>query len=268
MKKIVVIIPVYQNNISEDESLSMRLAAKFLSSYSVIFIAPEGFDSQRKYNQLLLGSWKYFPEEYFKSPSTYSKLMLSSFFYKSFSEYGYMLIYQLDGLVLNRSLEYWCSLGYSYIGAPLRFSALGLLCHQERKFFEVVGNGGISLRKISDFYKLLHDRETLDKNTFSWLYFIASILSGKTAKKWMNVSPKKYPFNEDGYWSFEAEKYDKNFSVAPLDIAAQFSLERFPSYFSRKYLEGELPFAAHAWKKYELEWWEEKFSKHKNRFDS
>lgn len=61
---------------------------------------------------------RYFNEQYFDSRKSYNELMLSVDFYRSFREYQYMLIYQLDAFVFEDQLEYWCNKGYDYIGAP------------------------------------------------------------------------------------------------------------------------------------------------------
>ena len=36
-----------------------------------------------------------------------------------FLEYQYMLIYQLDAFVFEDKLDYFCELGYDYIGIPV-----------------------------------------------------------------------------------------------------------------------------------------------------
>jgi len=44
--------------------------------------------------------------------------MMSPAFYDAFKAFDYILIYQLDAFVFRDELEYFCSLGYDYIGAP------------------------------------------------------------------------------------------------------------------------------------------------------
>ena len=59
-----------------------------------------------------------FENKNFTSRNSYSKLLLSSKFYERFSDYDYMLIYQLDCLIFSNDLKKWTDLNYDYIGAP------------------------------------------------------------------------------------------------------------------------------------------------------
>lgn len=108
---------------------------------------------------------RYFNEQYFDSVKSYNELMLSVDFYRSFREYQYMLIYQLDAFVFEDQLEYWCNKGYDYIGAPW--------IKANKKFHPTCGNGGFSLRKIDSFIQLLESSP--NKRLFSlkglWCYY-------------------------------------------------------------------------------------------------
>lgn len=72
--------------------------------------------------------------------------------YKAFAKYEYMLIAQLDAVCFRDDLDEWCGKDYDYVGAPW--------CHlckhvcrtdQYRSEEKLVGNGGLSLRKIQTF---------------------------------------------------------------------------------------------------------------------
>ena len=71
--------------------------------------------------------------------------MLSSEFYRRFSKFEYILIYQLDAFVFKDQLNYWCKKGYDYIGAPW-FEGF----HLTKTGVNIigVGNGGFSLRRV------------------------------------------------------------------------------------------------------------------------
>lgn len=210
-----VVIPVYKETLNEFEKISLEQVQKVLGKYQIIFVAPEGLQC----DYFLLGSRiYYFPKEFFQSVNTYNELMKSPLFYKAFLEYEYILIYQLDAFVFSDMLEYFCSLGYDYIGAawyPLRRLNLN------NKIYKIgVGNGGFSLRNVTKFYNLLLNHS----NLFFEL--------------------KQFP--EDNIFSLCGILYPAEFKVAPIKIAYKFSVEVMPNHFVNKN-GGALPFGCHDW---------------------
>ena len=115
---VVVVIPVYKNNLDVYESISLEQAHRVLGQYEIRFIAPRGW-------RATYGGFsdnikvEYFEAHFFQSKHTYSRLMLSPDFYNRFIDFEYMLIYQLDAFVFSDQLTYFCDLGYDYIGAPI-----------------------------------------------------------------------------------------------------------------------------------------------------
>lgn len=252
MKKVAIIIPIYKTSITHSEELSLSLLEKNLKKYTKIVIYPNSISLPKRLNPNV---YKFLPlsKKYFLSTKTYSQLLLSRKFYKSFSEYEYVLIYQLDGIVMSSELNKFLSLGFSYIGAPWPYSFLSLILNRKRNFFNVTGNGGISLRKISDFLSVFDAEKEITGSKRS-KKLIPACLRYFTSKK---IS--FYPFNEDGFWSIEAVKYFKDFSVAPVKFSAQFSLEKNAPYYSKKFLKDKLPLFSHAWSKYNKNWWQKRF---------
>ena len=113
--KIAVVIPVYREELTDLEKISLTQCRKVLGRYPLIFVAPEG----KNFSYFAAGdAVANFPAEYFRSTQTYSRLLMSPQFYETFSDFDYMLIYQLDAFVFYDALEEFCSLGYDYIGAP------------------------------------------------------------------------------------------------------------------------------------------------------
>ena len=259
--RVAIVVPVYQKTLKKSEVQSLELLKKHLHKYPIIFLASKKYTPPKELFEIENSTWKFFDEYYFTSVKAYSELLLTSDFYKRFLKYSYIFIYQLDGLVVNSDLDYWCNLGYSYIGAPWTYSFTSLLTHPKHKFMNITGNGGVSLRKVKDHYDILEELESEGAtNTSSLKDLIQSLLTLRSNKIWLKTNPSEYPFNEDGFWSLEAPKYKNSFTVAPVDIAAAFCLEKSPKRLSNKYLHGKLPFAAHGWEKYEPSWWEEKLN--------
>ena len=65
-------------------------------------------------------------------------------FYKCFSEYKYLFIYQLDGWIFEDNVQKYLDLDVDYIGSPWNVGSFNLQC-------DTIGNGGVSLRKVQKF---------------------------------------------------------------------------------------------------------------------
>lgn len=256
MKKVAVIIPIYKKNLSADEQLSVDHLNRYLAKYDKFVIMPR---SIKKITVKIINSRAvHFPNRYFNSLSSYSELMNSDIFYKEFISYEYILIYQLDALVFSDELIKWCNSGYDYIGAPFFKPLIGKLSHKKDSHFSG-GNGGFSLRKVSSALKVIDNIQSVAvRNSSSRfkrkLWFISALFKRKTHKAWLNAPATDYPFNEDGFWSFEAVKYYPEFKVASLAKALEFAFERFPKKCF-KLNNKKLPFGCHGWAKYGRKFW-------------
>ena len=160
-------------------------------------------------------------ERFFKSKGAYNELMLSPFFYEAFLDFDYILIYQLDAFVFYDALEYFCSLGYDYIGAPVAYHSW----YGVNKKTPRVGNGGFSLRKVKKCHKLLTECVALP----NWNYFLDN-------------------FYEDVFFGMCGIRDDVNFSTAPIEVAVRFSVDYFPDRFLRR-VGNKIPFGCHSWYK-------------------
>lgn len=255
-KKVALVIPYYKKDISPDEKISIKHLNKFLKAYDKFLILPANL----KDTSFTISHAKimYFPSEFFTSVQKYSELLTTKSFYQKFSDYEYILIYQLDALIFSDQLSYWCKKGYDFIGSPFFNPIIGFLSHK-RNYFISGGNGGFSLRKVSSFIKVIDNAEKLasrksKKNWIRILWFILGILTNKSHRIWLKASPQEYPFNEDGFWSFEAPKYYPQFKIAPFHEALKFSFEKKPR-TSFKLNNNQLPFGCHAWAKYDRDFW-------------
>lgn len=257
IRSVAIIIPAYysKSSSSQDE-ISISQLQKYLSKYDRYFIVPKNAKINHTFYENI--KVKRFSNHFFKSPQTYNKLLLSKEFYNRFKKYNYILIYQLDALVFSDQLKKWCNSGYDYIGAPWFNSKIGWLSNK-KGVPPSGGNGGFSLRKVDSFLKVLQiskkQAKRVSKNSLvQKMWFIKAVIIGKSHKIWLNAPADNYPFNEDGFWSFEAPKYLKNFKVAPFKEALKFAFERFPRKCFRLNNK-KLPFGCHAWAKYDREFW-------------
>ena len=102
MKPAAVVIPVYREELRLSERVSFRQAQQVLGKYDICFMAPEkmkNFLSAKGYKA------EYFPAKCLSSRLEYSKLLLTPEFYARFSDYQYILLYQLDAFVFSDRLH-------------------------------------------------------------------------------------------------------------------------------------------------------------------
>ena len=254
---VVIVIPVYKNIPSKDEKISLLRCAEIFSTRNIKLVCPESLDID-EYKKIFSNcnfEPVLFKNFWFNTVANYSKLLLTKDFYLRFSDYDFMLIYQPDAWVFQDELDYWCSCDYSYIGAPW-FSNDVML--------DIAGNGGFSLRKISDMIRFLSNNKKM-KFSLSEFHFIFH-KSKKIVKiplfcfKYLAHLFKNFNFwkntklNEDFAIVKYANLFDSDFKIAPPQVAMKFSFEVNPELLYK--MNGEkLPFGCHAYLKYCPEFW-------------
>ncbi|RZJ87158.1 MAG: hypothetical protein EOO20_16720 [Chryseobacterium sp.] len=187
--------------------------------------------------------------------------MISKEFYKRFSSSEYILIYQLDAWVFKDELLEWCNNGYDYIGAPL-YEGFGEA--KENSAFLGIGNGGLSLRKVSSHLKVLHsfafirsfkeleEKKYQDKK-ITPVQKIKLLLEFVTANNTFHLL-NHYDYNEDTFWGVIISRKFKWFKVPDEQTASRFSMEVKAPYLYHSN-HNTLPFGCHAWEKYHLDFW-------------
>jgi hypothetical protein len=250
MSLVAVVIPIYKDQPNKDELSSLKQCLKILKNYPILFIGPNRLNTS-KYELLcrdhISFEMKGFEDIYFKDIEGYNKLMLSPNFYRSFLEYKYILIYQLDAYVFKDTLDYWCRQNYDFIGAPhlphqnqaneIQFLKgyasviqwVNRIFHTDHQISNV-GNGGLSLRKTKTFYWLL------------------KILKSQVSKWGIN--------NEDGFFKYWGNLLYPFFKLPTDEIALHFSIEITPTE-SLKQLGNVLPFGCHAFEKHGPDIWKQ-----------
>lgn len=259
--KSAITIPVYKPDLNCYERISFLQCIKIFSKNHPVFLfGPSNLDIS---NYLAIyPSIKYisFESHYFNNITGYNHLMNNILFYKSFLEYDYILIYQLDAFVFNDNLDDWCSKGYDYTGSPW-FEDFG---RAEKKLW-AVGNGGFSLRKTKAFYHLLSEKinifnflklykyyqSSLNEKRFK--SFIRALIKGLIIKPQIQNELLNFYQNEDVFWGLFADKLFRNFTVCPVYEAVKFSFDLFPEILYEMNNKN-LPFGCHAFNK-NLNFW-------------
>lgn len=268
-KECIIVIPCYKTNITRDEQASLIQCVKVLKQWDICLIAPIDLNLEN-YIKLIEKLHKNvsilrFPDEYFDSVESYSQLMLNIDFYKSFNNYKYMLIYQLDAWVFSDNLREWCKSGFDYIGAPW-FEDYAM-CNKNSKLLEYCGNGGFSLRNIQKTCTLLSKNYHAVKKLLM-IYkenrhksFIINIINYPLViLKWLFQRERFVPvwkitnLNEDGIITDVARKIYADFKVAKAKEAIPFAFE-CNSDVLYEMNNKQLPFGCHAYKKYNWDFW-------------
>lgn len=258
-----ILIPIYKSNPSEYEIISFDKCLRTLSKYDIYIVTFRELDlyiykeiSKRNNKDI---QFSYFDRSYFSSLRGYNKLMMCQDFYLSFKDYDYMLVYQLDAYVFRNDLDYWCNLNYDYIGSPWFEDHKS---YEDGKSLWKVGNGGLSLRKVSKFIEVTNKKNYKLNYKFYYDYF-----KSFNAPKYKSAIISfictfffKYKINEDYFLIYLSDYLNMGIKVPDIPLAIDFAFEKSPSYL---YVlnNNKLPFACHAFEKNEFNSFWSKFIK-------
>jgi len=235
-----VLIPIYKNQLDEDELFSVKTSLSNLQGHDIYWVAPEGIDLSFYDKNFGFIQPQYFEAGYFKNISGYNKLLTSTFFYEAFIAYEFCLICQPDAIVLKPELHDWLGKPYDYIGAPwpngysLKIQTNKIPIPEGITCTAFVGNGGLSLRRNQACINLIHEFDDV-------------------AEMWGTQGHA-----EDLFYAFLGQ-LSKSFHMPNTMTAALFSHDIDPVYLFR--LTGsQIPFAVHAWSKYDRRHWTSLFT--------
>jgi hypothetical protein len=235
---VAIVIPIYQSALTIAEKASLRQCMTVLARYPVKIIKPESLSLDRIVEEFPSVELVSFGDHYFNGIDAYNRLLVSVEFYRSFLSFEFILIYQLDAYVFRDELPEWCQKGFDYIGAPSlhqeEFDSLSLEFAKEYanalSGSRLVFNGGLSLRRVRALIRYL---------------------------KIYNAFYPAWRGNEDMLFSQEATRLlpMKLFLKTPSwKEALYFSFEKSPA-ASFELTGRKLPFACHAWERYDPEFW-------------
>lgn len=272
-----VVVPAYREHLSDDEELALKHLDHFLPEADKYLVMPETLDFGRDgYREAR------FAPVFFRGIPGYNRLMLSRDFYARFEKYEFILINQLDALILRSDVERFLALKVDYLGAPLvEHDASGA------PTLTRVGNGGLSLRRISGFRRLLDSPapKTTVREYYRRRYTEGSlkyrllgvpraclaasglrtsiqktIARGLGRQYRVDFAAEAWAYSqggaaEDRFISLEARNYCPDFTFGRIDQALTFAFEREPR-FCYAQAGGRMPFGAHAWARYDRAFWE------------
>ena len=253
-----VVIPIYQQALSPEELYSIKNAATILDKHDLFFVGPDYLadflkELSRQFARTI--DCKTFADRYFVGIAGYNNLLLSSLFYKEFEDYQYILIAQTDSLLFKDELDLWAGKSYSYIGAPW-FEGYTQPIHPLK--LDCVGNGGFSLRKVSDFLRVLN-QPRIFKNPLmqgwpgNWMSTTYRYLKDYHSFVYKDVH-LNIDVNEDLFWSLFVAPRCPFFKIPEAAEAVAFAFEAHPE-FLFQLNQQKLPFGCHAWQRYNPQFW-------------
>ena len=201
---VAVVTPIWRPTLSEEEFLRVQLTWHSTPRWDHIALVPEGLDITEL--AALLPGWTFrsSPNNHLASIRTYSSWLLQEEFYAQFADFDFIIIAQLDSVLLAEPPAE--AFDYDYLGAPwdppwrvvIAAGQMRIVRFLGRTWGKriVVGNGGLSVRRISAFRAAAEKLATfVDRGVM------------ETA-------------NEDAVWSYYASRL--NLSLAPETVASCF----------------------------------------------
>jgi hypothetical protein len=230
MPSVVVTIPIYKSAPSASELRSLRQAVEVLRHYPTVLFCPKDLDVSVYLAVCPAAQVQRFDASFFEDIQGYNRLLFSPMFYRTFWQYDYLLIYQLDAYVFRDDLMDWCKRGYDYVGAPWIVPpplTKKPKMNMQNWFVNRVGNGGLSLRKVRSHYRNV--------------LFFKPIL-------------RFFFKNEDMFWGLFLYFLNPFFRRPSAQEALHFAFEMAPRQCYALTHE-QLPFGVHAWEKYDPAFW-------------
>lgn len=207
------------------------------------------------------------------SVATYNAMLLQGWFYRLFVDWTYLLIFQLDAWILGDDLSTWLKKNYTYIGAPWTG-------HLGPDTPDVgVGNGGLSLRRVSEMIRICESPLWRFMPVFRWrklayrmtlfrryhlfppsqrplLFFKRLCLFVVMSFGWRNTLAyyARIGNQEDHILSVYAPCVYRWIRIPTMDVAAAFSIESNPRQTMAEY-GVKRPFGCHAWEKHDRDFW-------------
>gem|GEM_PF-1775777 len=153
-----IVTPLYKLQMTQFERLRLKISLQNIGEHKHVFIRPFSHHHVPIVEFPNSGELT-FEDTFFRSKLDYSRLLLTRRFYETFELFDYILILQTDA-ILVRDLDLHALQDFDYLGAPwvpekkLKVFRSKLWINTRRfpwiKATKVsVGNGGLSLRKVS-----------------------------------------------------------------------------------------------------------------------
>lgn len=151
MKKCCIVIVTHKETLDGKDEISFKRCLEvFGGKRDIKLILPDNITTTYYEEYINVLEIVKVNNKWLSSLKEYNAMCCNQEFWNLFTDYEYVLIYQTDCWVFEDRLDYFMGLGYDWYGAPWP--------HHN----DTVGNGGLSLRKVS---KMI---EITSKYEFKW----------------------------------------------------------------------------------------------------
>ncbi len=253
----VVLIFAHKEQLEWHEQISLAQCYRILQSHPIRLICPEGLDlsSYRAIAPQLIVD--FIPSHWMESLRAYNRLKILPWLYNRYSDFDYILTYELDAFVFRDELLEWCAKGFDYIGAPW-FEGYHLATPDSRP--SGVGNSGFSSRSTSSMLRV--SRSLRYQIPISEVLQIRARGGMKLKKALADMTIQNNFFSlfndftgqEDRYWGDLVRTRFLWFRVASYEEARNFSFELNPRRLFKE-CGNALPFGCHKWMVFEPTFW-------------
>jgi hypothetical protein len=281
-----IVIPVYRCSLLAGEMAALNRCVNQLSDYLICIVVPSSlrFQIEETLSTLINDSGSFFfvsiPDSWLSSIDSYNYLMLEPWFYKIFDKWEYILVHQLDAMIIDgKRLASLILMKYSYVGGC--FVVPSRLPFLKNVFWRIYGgNGGLSLRRVNDMisllespdfprkpirtfaeclsYLLMRSASTYSNNKLSFVEYLSiiftSLLMSLGHKNTLLTMDKTRTCQEDFLFSVFAPRYFKWFRVPVPSISAQFFVDANPEVIFKRHKPANL-LGCHGWEKNNPSFW-------------
>ncbi|RBL93862.1 DUF5672 family protein [Chitinophaga flava] len=255
-----VIITVHQPYMSAEEEVSLLACYRHLKAYDCFLVFPAGMDTvsyQHIHPQLILQP---VAPEWLSSILHYNRMKVNPSFYALFSDYQFMMTYELDAYIFSSDIAAHHGFDYDFIGSPIFEGFMNAT--PGAPFMEML-NSGFSIRNISigrKALKRLRQYRVIWKGyrfLLSNAAWLCKMVPASTRELIYNYHLTNYykgfDFNEDIIWSQVFPAIYPAFRVAPLERAYRFGFEVNAAELY-ELNHHRLPLGCHAWSKFPGFW--------------
>jgi len=249
-KKICIVTPFHKDKLSDVERISLKTIKKHFDNEVKFLVTFEG-------NPLRIEGFNnvYFKKSFFENIRGYNLLCNSSEFYRQFTDFEYILICQLDVIVLKNCIDKFIKKKVSYIGAPAAKKSPFDRSRKKLWSLRYFCNGGFSLRNVNLFIKVLESNtikspfkfyviyECLKSGFLKFFYlYLKTIFTNKRPKG--EYFAKNLYVNKDTFWTYFAILFHNEFKLPSSKESLSFCFDGNPNFFY-KLNENQLPMALH-----------------------
>ena len=258
-KRAVILIFAHKAELGWQERIALEQCYRVLGNHPIRLVCPRGLELAAYRAVVPKLEADFIAPRWMASLAAYNRLKMSPWLYRRYSQFEFLLTYELDAFVFRDELLQWCDAGWDYIGAPW---FVGFNNASPEAAYLGVGNSGFSLRRIATMLRISTTWRQVATCRDLWTEAYASRnnLLGRLryfagAAVWNNY---RFPFCpqvlEDYHWCIQAAKAFPEFRLAPIGEAIRFSFEANPARIFAEAGE-KLPFGCHKWMNYNPEFW-------------